>query len=110
MPTLLTRSWVRMPTSSTMPSTAMANVGNAPLKSVACPTSARLTSPADVNVRNMLMRVSTSLCVVLREARRLQCSVASSCARTAGVFSCSGAWSGMPPSVRRRPAASQALR
>ncbi|MDQ1530799.1 MAG: hypothetical protein QOE37_904 [Microbacteriaceae bacterium] len=32
----------------------------------------------------MLIRVSTSPCVVLRHASRLQCSVASSCARTPG--------------------------
>jgi hypothetical protein len=33
---------------------------------VACPTSATLTTLAEVKVKNMLMRVSTSLWVVLR--------------------------------------------
>src|SRR3712207_6367366 len=46
--------------------------------------SARLTSPADTSVRNIVMRVSTSDCVEEREARSPQCSVASSCARTEG--------------------------
>ena len=39
---------------------------------------------ADTSMSNVVMRLSTSLCAVLRVASRLQCSVASSCARTAG--------------------------
>ena len=47
-----------------------------PVNCVAFPTSARLSSDADTNVRNIAIRVSTSLCVVERDASRLQCSVA----------------------------------
>lgn len=46
----------------------------------------------------MLIRVSTSLWVVLREASRPQCSVASSCARTDGGTS-AGAPDGLSPSM-----------
>src|SRR5436305_10453358 len=37
---------------------------------------------ADTSVRNMLIRARISLCVILRVASKLQCSVARSCART----------------------------
>ena len=43
---------------------------------VAFATSARLSSDADTKVRNIAIRVSTSLWVVERDASRLQCSVA----------------------------------
>src|SRR6266516_1043502 len=39
---------------------------------------------ADTSVRNMLIRLRISLCVILRVASKLQCSVARSCARTDG--------------------------
>jgi hypothetical protein len=39
---------------------------------------------ADTSMSNVVMRLSTSLCAVLRVASRLQRSVASSCARTPG--------------------------
>jgi hypothetical protein len=65
---------------------------------VACPTSATLTTLAEVKVKNMLMRVSTSLWVVLRDANRPQCSVASSWARTDG-GTCSGLPDALSPSM-----------
>ena len=95
MPTLNTRTWVRKPTSSTTASSTRASTVNDSEKSVAWPTSAMLTSAADVRVRNMLMRVSTSLCAVLRDASRPQCSVASNWARTpSGISGCDGGSSG----------------
>ena len=38
----------------------------------------------ETSIRKVVIRLRTSLCVVLRVASKLQCSVASSCARTAG--------------------------
>ena len=49
---------------------------------MACPIRARLTMLADTSMRKVVIRLRTSLWVVLRVASRLQCSVASSCART----------------------------
>jgi hypothetical protein len=37
----------------------------------------------DTSMRNVVMRFSTSLCAELRVASKLECSLASSCARTA---------------------------
>jgi hypothetical protein len=51
---------------------------------VACPISAKLTMLADTSMRKVVIRLRTSLWVVLRVASRLQCSAASSCARTLG--------------------------
>ena len=83
---------------TSMHSTITASRTKASENFVAWPTSAALTTLADVKVRNMLIRVSTSLWAVLRDASRPQCSVASNCARTdGGTASC---WpSGLPPSV-----------
>ena len=62
----------------------MVNTSKRPSKSVACPTSARLTTLAETSVRKIAIRTSNSFWVVLRDASKLQCSVASSCARIDG--------------------------
>jgi hypothetical protein len=69
---------------TTKPSSTSAKVMNRRSNRVACPISARLTMLADTNMRKVVIRLRTSLWVVLRVASRLQCSVASSCARTLG--------------------------
>src|SRR5215218_8337963 len=81
---LTTRIWVRVPIMTTMPSSTSAKVRNRPPNRVACPISARPTMLADTSIRKVVIRLRNSLWVVLRAASRLQCSVASSCARTLG--------------------------
>jgi Ca2+-binding RTX toxin-like protein len=56
----------------------------APPNRVARPISARSTMLAGTSIRNAVIRLRSSLCAVLRVASRLQCSVASNCARTLG--------------------------
>src|SRR5215212_8933938 len=84
MAALPSRVWVNVPTMITMPSSTSAKVMNRRSKRVACPIRARLTMLADTSMRKVVIRLRTSLWVVLRVASRLQCSVASSCARTFG--------------------------
>jgi hypothetical protein len=67
---------------TTKPSSTSAKVMNRRSNPVACPISARLTMLADTSMRKVVIRLRSSLWVVLRVASRLQCSVASSCART----------------------------
>jgi hypothetical protein len=69
---------------TTMPRSTSAKVMNRPPNRVACRISARATMLADTSIRNVVILLRSSLCAVLRVASRLQCSVASSCARTLG--------------------------
>ena len=79
-----------VPTRSRIEKRTIVNASKRPSKSVACPISARLTTLAETRVRKIAIRTSNSFWVVLREASRLQCSVASSCARIDGETSSFG--------------------
>ena len=62
----------------------MASTWNVAPKPPACATSPRMTSDPVRTVSRMVIRLITSDHIVPRVASRLQCSVASSCATTAG--------------------------
>ena len=63
---LYARRRVISPRRTSRNSTPSAATPNHPLNCVAFPSTPSVTSPADTSVRKIAIRVSTSLCVVLR--------------------------------------------
>src|SRR5919204_4913502 len=81
---LPTRIWVSVPMTTSIPSRTRAKAMNRPSNRVTWPIRARPTMLEETSIRNVVIRLSTSFWVVVLVARRLQCSVASSCALTDG--------------------------
>ena len=79
-----TRTLVSVPRISPMPASPIARIWNVVPKPPAWATRPRITSDPVTTVSRIVIRLITSDHIVPRVASRLQCSVASSCATTAG--------------------------
>ena len=85
-----TRTLVSVPRISPVPASPIARIWNVVPKPPAWATRPRITSEPVTTVSRIVIRLITSDHIVPRVASRLQCSVASSCATTAGGGSGSG--------------------
>lgn len=96
-----TRTWVRVPRTSTADARPIDMIRKGVPKPVACATRASTTSAADDTARWMLIRDITSDHVIPLVARRLQCSVARIWATADDGATAAGATCASPGAARR---------